>query len=244
MVLLACKSVITSRGFFDWLTFAWRKDRRRTLKVPPALATVAKVTDWTAQTYIKVADGLTDVAGWIARALVLILIPIGFLNVFLRYVGQYVQAQLVNNTWIEAQWYLYGLIFLLMFPYLLRYDGNVRVDFWYAERSDRVKARIDLIGHLVGLVPFTLLAIWASWKPVREAWVHWEMSPDPGGLTPCADQGDDPAGVHTPGNAGAGLPDTAGGILHGAGRGAVHRTRSPDENRMMGASPAGTERTG
>lgn len=152
------------------------------MKIPPALEAVSKVTDWTAQTYIKIADGLTDAAGWIARALVLILIPIGFLNVFLRYVGQYVETQLVNNTWIEAQWYLYGVIFLLMFPYLLRYDGNVRVDFWYAERNDRVKAWIDLIGHLVGLIPFTLLAIWASWKPVREAWVHWEVSPDPGGL--------------------------------------------------------------
>jgi len=152
------------------------------LKSPPALESVAKVTDWTAQTYIKIADGLTEVAGWIARALVLILIPIGFLNVFLRYVGQYVEMQLVNNTWIEAQWYLYGVIFLLMFPYLLRHDGNVRVDFWYAERSDRVKAWIDLIGHLVSLIPFTLLAIWASWQPVRDSWVHWEVSPDPGGL--------------------------------------------------------------
>ena len=207
------------------------------MKIPPALEAVSKVTDWTAQTYIKIADGLTDAAGWIARALVLILIPIGFLNVFLRYVGQYVEAQLVNNTWIEAQWYLYGVIFLLMFPYLLRYDGNVRVDFWYAERNDRVKAWIDLIGHLVGLIPFTLLAIWASWKPVREAWVHWEVSPDPGGSSPGADQGHDPGGVPTPGNAGAGLPDPPGGILHRPGRGTVHRTRSPVENRVMRTSP-------
>lgn len=132
--------------------------------------------------YVRVADGITDAVGWMARALVLILIPVGFLNVFLRYVGQYVETQLVNNTWIEAQWYLYGFLFLLMFPYLLRHDGNVRVDFWYGERSDRVKARIDLIGHLVGLVPFTALAIWVSWKPVRDSWVYWEMSPDPGGL--------------------------------------------------------------
>ena len=92
------------------------------------------------------------------------------------------KTQLVNNTWIEAQWYLYGVIFLLMFPHLLLHDGNVRVDFWYAERSDRVKAWIDLAGHLVGLVPFTILALWVSWKPVRESLVHWEVSPDPGGL--------------------------------------------------------------
>ena len=69
-----------------------------------------------------------------------------------------------------------------MFPYLLRHDGNVRVDFWYAERSDRAKAKIDLIGHLVSLVPFIALAIWVSWKPVRDSWKIWEQSPDPGGL--------------------------------------------------------------
>ena len=143
---------------------------------------IAAVTDRTAELGVRFADSLTEGAGWMARFLVFILIPVGFLNVFLRYVGRYTEAQLVNNTWIEAQWYLYGLIFLLMFPYLLRHDGNVRVDFWYAERSPRAKAVIDLIGHLVSLVPFTGLAIWVSWKPVRDSWSIWEQSPDPGGL--------------------------------------------------------------
>ena len=151
-----------------------------------ALAGVGKsitaVTDRTAELAVRAADALTEGAGWLARLLVLILIPVGFLNVFLRYVGRYTEAQLVNNTWIEAQWYLYGVLFLLMFPYLLRHDGNVRVDFWYAERSPRAKAVIDLIGHMVSLVPFTALAIWVSWKPVRESWSIWEQSPDPGGL--------------------------------------------------------------
>ncbi|MCY3538745.1 MAG: TRAP transporter small permease subunit [bacterium] len=131
---------------------------------------------------VLVADGITDACGWTSRLLVAILIPVGFLNVFLRYVGRYTEAQLVNNTWIEAQWYLYGILFLLMFPYLLRYNGNVRVDFWYAERSEKVKARIDLIGHLIALIPFSALAIWVSWKPVMNSWSIWEVSPDPGGL--------------------------------------------------------------
>ena len=143
---------------------------------------ISAVTDQIARLVVSTADGITEAAGWVARMLVLILIPVGFLNVFLRYVGRYTEAQLVNNTWIEAQWYLYGLIFLLMFPYLLRHDGNVRVDFWYADRPERTKAKIDLIGHLVGLAPFAALAIWVSWKPVRDSWIFWEQSPDPGGL--------------------------------------------------------------
>lgn len=143
---------------------------------------IAAVTDRAAEIVVRAADMLTEASGWLARLMVYILIPVGFLNVFLRYVGRYTEAQLVNNTWIEAQWYLYGVLFLMMFPYLLRHDGNVRVDFWYAERSPRVKAVIDLIGHMVGLVPFTALALWVSWKPVRESWRIWEQSPDPGGL--------------------------------------------------------------
>ena len=138
--------------------------------------------DAVARTTVMVADAITESCGWIARVVVAILIPVGFLNVFLRYVGRYTETQLVNNTWIEAQWYLYGIIFLLMFPYLLRHDGNVRVDFWYAERSEKVKTRIDLVGHLVALAPFTTLAVWVSWKPVRDSWSIWEVSPDPGGL--------------------------------------------------------------
>jgi len=152
------------------------------LSYPPFLRRAAKVADSGANAYLRVADSLTEAAGWISRALVLVLIPVGFLNVFLRYVGQYVEFRLVNNTWIEAQWYLYGVIFLLMFPHLLRHDTNVRVDFWYAERSERAKAWINLIGHICGLIPFTILALWVSWKPVRESLVYWEMSPDPGGL--------------------------------------------------------------
>lgn len=146
------------------------------------LDVVGELMDRTAEIVVRTADAMTEASGWIARLMVYILIPVGFLNVFLRYVGRYTEAQLVNNTWIEAQWYLYGVLFLLMFPYLLRHDGNVRVDFWYAERSARAKAVTDLVGHLVGLVPFTALAIWVSWKPVRESWRIWEQSPDPGGL--------------------------------------------------------------
>ena len=143
---------------------------------------IAAFGDRTAELAVSTADAVTEASGWLARLMVYILIPVGFLNVFLRYVGRYTEAQLVNNTWIEAQWYLYGVLFLLMFPYLLRHDGNVRVDFWYAERSPRAKAMIDLVGHLVGLIPFTALALWVSWKPVRESWRIWEQSPDPGGL--------------------------------------------------------------
>ena len=147
-----------------------------------SLVTLGAISDAVARTTVKIADVITESCGWVSRVLVAILIPVGFLNVFLRYVGRYTETQLVNNTWIEAQWYLYGVIFLLMFPYLLRHDGNVRVDFWYAERSRKVKTRIDLIGHLVALAPFVTLAVWVSWKPVRDSWSIWEVSPDPGGL--------------------------------------------------------------
>ena len=64
---------------------------------------IVSVADRVARAVVSMADAITEAAGWISRVIVMILIPVGFLNVFLRYVGRYTEAQLVNNTWIEAQ---------------------------------------------------------------------------------------------------------------------------------------------
>ncbi|MGH8959435.1 MAG: TRAP transporter small permease subunit, partial [Acidimicrobiia bacterium] len=102
-------------------------------------------------------DRLSEWLGIAAQYLVPVLVIIGFGNVILRYVGELVGARLTTNEVIEAQWYVYGLIFLLALPYVLKHQINVRVDFLYTKMSLHRKAWIDLIGHFVGLIPFALL---------------------------------------------------------------------------------------
>ncbi|MGH8925005.1 MAG: TRAP transporter small permease subunit [Acidimicrobiia bacterium] len=126
-------------------------------------------------------DRLSEWLGIAALYLVPILVVIGFGNVILRYVGELIGARLTTNEVIEAQWYVYGLIFLLVLPYVLKHQINVRVDFWYTKQSQHRKAWIDLVGHFVGLIPFTFLGIYISYPAARASWRIGETSPE-GGL--------------------------------------------------------------
>lgn len=140
--------------------------------------------------YTKLIDRVSEGLGLLSAYLVIITVTIGFLNVVLRYLGRFVEVRLTSNLFIELQWYLYSLIFLFAFPYILKNNINVRVDFWYAEQSNKRKATIDLIGHLVGLIPFCIIALWVTLNPVlfswglrpNGTWGTWELSPDPSGL--------------------------------------------------------------
>lgn len=145
--------------------------------------------------YQRATDRLSDGAGRISKYLVILVVAVGFMNAVLRYIGKFSGQQLTSNRYIELQWYLYAALFLLAFGYILQHGINVRVDFWFAERSERTKAWIDFVGHLVALIPFCLLALWVVWGPVMTSfgrgprgfstlrvWEIWERSPDPGGL--------------------------------------------------------------
>jgi TRAP-type mannitol/chloroaromatic compound transport system permease small subunit len=145
------------------------------------------------QTLVKISrfiDNISEKMGGISVYLVIITFVVGFLNVVLRYIGQFVGQRLTSNVFIEAQWYLYTLIFFFSFAYILKNGINVRVDFWFANQTKKRQAWIDFIGHLVALIPFCLLALWATWNPVLTSWGlrpdgswgTWEMSPDPNGL--------------------------------------------------------------
>jgi TRAP-type mannitol/chloroaromatic compound transport system permease small subunit len=132
--------------------------------------------------YQRFADRLSEWMGTISQYVVIVTVVVGFVNVVLRYTGQLAGVRLTNNGLIEAQWYLYSLIFLFGFGYILKHQVNVRVDFWFANQPRRRKAWIDIIGHSISLIPFCLIAIWVSVPQVRTSWQLNEQSPDPSGL--------------------------------------------------------------
>jgi TRAP-type mannitol/chloroaromatic compound transport system permease small subunit len=145
--------------------------------------------------YQRGIDSLNEKAGNLTPYLVIIVVTIGFANVVLRYLGRFIETRLVNNYWLESQWYLYSIVFLLGFGYILKHQINVRVDFWWAEQSLRRKVLIDFWGNIIALIPFSVLAIWVSSSWVLSSfssqqgsfttwkiWTIWENSPDPSGL--------------------------------------------------------------
>lgn len=140
--------------------------------------------------YVKFMDTLTEWLGVAAQLLVILVVFLGFANVVLRYTGQFIGLRLTSNVVIELQWYIYSLIFFFGFSYILKHNINVRVDFWYANQTAKLKAWINVVGHFVALLPFALLGVWVTVSPVLKSWGlrpdgswgTWEMSPDPSGL--------------------------------------------------------------
>jgi TRAP-type mannitol/chloroaromatic compound transport system permease small subunit len=127
-------------------------------------------------------DRISEVSGRILQWLTLAMVGLGAFNAIARYLDKYTGLGLSSNTWLELQWYLFSLVFLLGAAYTLRHDAHVRVDVLYGRLSKRGRAWIELLGTLLFLVPFCVLVLWMSWDFVINSWATWEQSSDPGGL--------------------------------------------------------------
>ena len=129
-----------------------------------------------------VVDRFSGLLGFISAILVFPTVIVSVVNVVLREVGARRGENLTSNSLIEAQTYLYTLLFVFGLAYILRDGINVRVDFWFGNRSSRTQSWIDLIGHTIGLLPFAYIGIKYSWTSVELSWSNRETSPNAGGL--------------------------------------------------------------
>ncbi|MDX1740810.1 MAG: TRAP transporter small permease subunit [Rhodothermales bacterium] len=137
------------------------------------------------QRLLKIARGIDRLStrtGQIVYWLTLLMVLLGSFNAIVRYLDKYTGLGLSSNTYIELQWYLFGLVFLLGAAYTLRENAHVRVDVFYGRLSRKGRAWINIAGTIAFLLPFCITMIVVSWPAVRNSWVIFEGSPDPGGL--------------------------------------------------------------
>ena len=87
-----------------------------------------------------------------------------------------------SNAWLEVQWYLFGAAFLLAAAYTLLENEHIRIDIIYGGRSRRTQHWIDLIGHLLFLMPFVILMIWLMVPWLERSIANGERSMNAGGL--------------------------------------------------------------
>ncbi|MGB3534744.1 MAG: TRAP transporter small permease subunit [Microcoleaceae cyanobacterium] len=137
------------------------------------------------QTLLKLStwiDRCNEYLGRFVYWLSLIMIAVGTWNVIGRYVGRAVGQNLSSNAFIETQWYIFDVIFLLGAAYTLKHNEHVRVDVVQSRLNVRQKALINCLGTLFFLIPFCVMVIFYSWGWVFNSWSILEVSPDPGGL--------------------------------------------------------------
>ena len=137
------------------------------------------------RTLLRIAHRIDQTNEWIGRVvywLTLLMVGVGAYNALVRYLDRFTGLGLSSNTYIELQWYMYSLIFLLGAAYTLKHNAHVRVDVLFMRLTPRGRAWVNLGGALLFLLPFCILVIWTSWPTVHNSWAVLEVSPDPGGL--------------------------------------------------------------
>jgi|TARA_X000000368_G_scaffold183791_1_gene145160 TRAP-type mannitol/chloroaromatic compound transport system permease small subunit len=84
----------------------------------------------------------------------------------------------------ELEWHLFSIIFLFGSAYTLKHNEHVRLDILYNSKliNERMRLWFDVLGTLIFLLPFCVLIIISAWPFVMQAYIHAEISPDPGGL--------------------------------------------------------------
>lgn len=87
-----------------------------------------------------------------------------------------------SNAWLEMQWWLFALAFLLASPWTLKDNEHIRIDVLSARLTQRTRNIIELIGHAFFLLPMAALVAYTSWHFAAISWLQNEQSKDAGGL--------------------------------------------------------------
>ncbi|WP_319519121.1 TRAP transporter small permease subunit [uncultured Martelella sp.] len=89
---------------------------------------------------------------------------------------------LSSNAMLELQWYLYGAVFMLAAAYALLKNEHIRIDILSSSWSKRTRDWIDLVLHIIFLVPFAGMMVYLAWPWFWRSFESGEHSTNAGGL--------------------------------------------------------------
>ena len=87
-----------------------------------------------------------------------------------------------SNAYLEAQWYLFGAVFMLGAGYVFLHDQHVRIDAFSAHWSRKTQIWIDVVGITAFLLPLCVFLVYTSLPSLQTAIMTKEVSANPGGL--------------------------------------------------------------
>jgi TRAP-type mannitol/chloroaromatic compound transport system permease small subunit len=122
-------------------------------------------------------DRLNTAIGKSAYWLILVAVLVSAINAIVRKA-----FDVSSNAWLELQWQLFGAVFMLCAAYTLLKNEHIRIDIVNSRLPKRVRDWIDLLGHLLFLMPFVLLMIYDGWPFFLTSWHQNEQSLNAGGL--------------------------------------------------------------
>ena len=122
-------------------------------------------------------DAITEKLGRALCWLLLAAVVISTVNAITRKA-----FNLSSNAYLEAQWYLFAVTFMLGAGYVFLHDQHVRIDVLSSKLKRKTQIKIDVAGIVFFLLPLCVFVVWTSLPSVMTAIQTKEVSASPGGL--------------------------------------------------------------
>src|SRR5689334_16299122 len=87
-----------------------------------------------------------------------------------------------SNSWLELQWVLFGIVFLMCAPWTLLDNEHIRIDIVNNLFPKRVRDSIDVVGHVFALIPLCIVMIVTGVPFFLRSYEINEQSGNAGGL--------------------------------------------------------------
>lgn len=125
----------------------------------------------------RAIDALNLKIGRSVAWLILVAVIVSAVNAIIRKL-----FNVSSNAWLELQWVLFGAVFLLCASWTLQVKEHIRIDIVNNQLPKRVQQWIDLLGHLLFLLPFCALMVYHSVPFFMRSYQVNEQSLSAGGL--------------------------------------------------------------
>ena len=109
------------------------------------------------QSLLNLSRAIDAFTRWVGRRLawlILVAVVVSALNAIVRK-----SFDTSSNSWLELQWVLFSIVFLLCSSWTLLDNEHIRIDIVNNLLPKQVRSSIDLIGHVFFLIPLTIVMI-------------------------------------------------------------------------------------
>jgi TRAP-type mannitol/chloroaromatic compound transport system permease small subunit len=87
-----------------------------------------------------------------------------------------------SNSWLELQWVLFSIVFMLCSPWTLLDNEHIRIDIVNQLLPKPVRNAIDVVGHAFFLLPLCIIMVTTGIPFFWRSWLIDEQSGNAGGL--------------------------------------------------------------
>ncbi|GGI22376.1 TRAP transporter small permease subunit [Bradyrhizobium guangdongense] len=132
------------------------------------------------QALLRLSSGIDAFTRWTGKRLawmIVLAVVVSALNAIVRKV-----FDTSSNSWLELQWVLFSIVFLLCSPWTLLDNEHIRIDIVNNTLPKKVRSMIDVIGHVFFLIPLCVVMILTGVPFFERSFQINEQSGNAGGL--------------------------------------------------------------